>query len=302
MFGDYQRYYVREQSLGEIIRNTFEIYRDFFSDFFLIYLLIVGLPTFLWKYLNFLMSPVHDATIMHWRMNFNLETSLAGWIYITIFLFTTMLTSAVITIMVSETCLGNYPQARRAFSHISTKLLGKLLVTYLIYGLFSIGLFWIAFVTGLFEWALRSIMGLFTNVNYYLARAISPFLFRAIILLLIVWFMFYPLIVVLEGRWGFNAFRRSLKLVWGYYARNYAAQFVLLFLTYAASLIIGIVLGAMSGLVESAAGIAIIGLIVDLVQFIIAPLNLICLVLLYYDLRVRKESYDLAALAEDLRH
>jgi len=37
------------------------------------------------------------------------------------------------------------------------------------------------------------------------------------------------------------------------------------------------------------------------VAMIIAPLFFITVVLLYYDSRVRKEAYDNAALAEDLR-
>jgi hypothetical protein len=36
-------------------------------------------------------------------------------------------------------------------------------------------------------------------------------------------------------------------------------------------------------------------------QTLIAPFSIIGMILLYYDLRVRKEAYDAAALAEDLR-
>ena len=42
-------------------------------------------------------------------------------------------------------------------------------------------------------------------------------------------------------------------------------------------------------------------LVYVLAQTLSAPLSLVMVVLLYYDLRVRKEAYDAAALAEDLR-
>jgi hypothetical protein len=289
MLSEYQRNYVRDQSTGEILGNTFEIYKDFFSEIFFPYFVIVGLPTIIWSLLGEWFLDVQPKTVY--------------WVSICIALFTTMLASAVITVVVSRICLGDYPRVGEAISHISGKLWMKLLVTNVAYYLAAGLLLYLLDWSGALDWAVSSLFGYLRNVtSIQVISVIFPLLFRALFLLMSISFIFYPIIVVLEGRWGFNAFKRSVTLGWGYHLRDYGVQFVLLFLTYVVSVIVGVMFGFLAATMQSPGAFLIFTLLAIIINLILAPLNLVCLVLLYYDVRVRKEAYSNAALALELRH
>src|SRR2546429_739939 len=114
---------------------------------------------------------------------------------------------------------------------------------------------------------------------------------------LLVLTLFYPPIVILEKRWGFNALKRSLKLGYGYYLRSFVVtalifllvvigSFVQLLVQLIASHLVGVFLGSILGY---------------LTTLLITPMGFIYVVLMYYNLRVRKEGYDTETLAAELR-
>jgi len=104
-----------------------------------------------------------------------------------------------------------------------------------------------------------------------------------------------------------DALRRSKLLGKGLYWRNFGIVFLLGIF---AQLILGVIeFGA--GLMIDSAGRAM-GLSIDTVKAgastiggliggLSSPLTFVATILLYYDMRARKEGYDLSALAEDLR-
>ena len=108
------------------------------------------------------------------------------------------------------------------------------------------------------------------------------------------WLIFVPIIVVLENTWGIAAFKRSKNLGKGYYLRTFLLLALIVLCVYPFIGIVGFGLGMLlPGTAQ---------LLIAIVSILVTPLILIVLVLLYYDLRARKEAYDTVALAEDLQH
>ena len=168
-----------------------------------------------------------------------------------------------ITIAVSDICLGNKPSIARSYQKIFSGALGRL------------------FVAGLLQ-TLSVLIGL--------VLCVVP----GVIAML--WFMFTPPAVMLEGFGGTKALQRSKQLAQGYLGRNFL---VLILLIIIGAVIGGIVGGILGGLQLTETFLFRFALLA--IQTLIAPFSITAMILLYYDLRVRKEAYDAAALAEDLR-
>ena len=111
---------------------------------------------------------------------------------------------------------------------------------------------------------------------------------------------------IIEGCKPIEAFRRSFRLVQGNWWRTFAAWILIVLVISGLTILLGILLGLMTVPIASTAeteGIlwrlanAIISL---LGGAIVAPISAIAGALIYFDLRARKEDYDLDALAEQL--
>jgi len=175
--------------------------------------------------------------------------------------------SAATTVAVSEITLGQKPRVARAYSRVFD-VLGRFLWTYL--------LVMVIFIVG---FVLLVVPGVI-----------------AMVLL-----MFATVVVILERRGGFNALKRSIQLGKGYYLRNFGTFLLTIVLVFITEAVIGFVLAfpvmAFDDLQNP-------GILVRLVYAVFSnmftPIILIITALLYYDLRVRKENYDTATLAQDL--
>ena len=111
-------------------------------------------------------------------------------------------------------------------------------------------------------------------------------------------------VVVLEGLGATAAMSRSMNLVRGYWFHVFITMFLLM-------LIIGIIEMAIlwplnmivvAGLAQASPGLgqALSQLVSALASMVFFPLSMAGLVVLYYDLRVRKEGFDLQLLAQHL--
>jgi len=171
-----------------------------------------------------------------------------------------------ITIVLSDICLGTRPDLGRAFRHLSLRSAGLLVGTCLL----SVALC----VLGAL---LLLVPGLVLTVRY----------------------AFVVPVAVLERLSGWQALRRSRELGKGYFRRIFG----IIFLSYAVVFVVSALIGAICGVAMLLVELPphLLGMIANLVALPLAPLPAIVLVLLYYDLRVRKEAYDSAALAEDLK-
>jgi len=120
-------------------------------------------------------------------------------------------------------------------------------------------------------------------------------------------------VAVIEGRGSRGSLGRSLDLVRGFGRKAFNICFGAVVLYYLVQIVIGEILGVafasllgvhavMFGVIVGAgvAGIALTQLIQTVGAMIAIPIVLLPLVLFYYDLRVRKEAFDLQMLAEQL--
>ena len=184
--------------------------------------------------------------------------------------------------------LGNKPSAARSYKRVFSTIPGKLLVT--------------NFLTTMC-WAIPALPLMMLYSNFSKASGAGRILVSAAMIALLALFVtvvlrlfFAPSIVILEGMWAFNALRRSIALTRGYNWRNFAVL-ILLSVVVLVILVVVSTLFILLNMKSAFAG----RIFTVVVAMIIAPLFFITVVLLYYDSRVRKEAYDNAALAEDLR-
>jgi hypothetical protein len=237
--------YLRQQTVGEVLRNAAEIYGRNFGVIFVTYFLPV-FPFGVWQ------NEAQVAKAWGWV-----------WLAFTSSMVASCIAWGAITIAVSDICLGNKPSIARSYRKIFSGALGRLFVASLLQTL---------------------------SVLIGLVLCVVP----GVIAML--WLMFTGPAVMLEGLGGTKALQRSRRLAQGYLGRNFL---VLLLLVIIAVVIVGIAVGILIG---SQLAATFLGRFVLLaMQTLIAPFSIIAMILLYYDLRVRKEAYDAAALAEDLR-
>jgi hypothetical protein len=117
----------------------------------------------------------------------------------------------------------------------------------------------------------------------------------AIVLDIKMWvhFLFIPQSIVIERRGIIDSFRRSWDLVRGSYWRVFGITLLVMFMVSATQGIIGAVVGVPLLFTLPQASVIVSALLGILFQ----PFQYGALTLLYYDLRVRKEGFDLEHLA-----
>jgi hypothetical protein len=181
-------------------------------------------------------------------------------------LFATFFSIGAVTIAVSDICLGNRPSVTRSW-----QLIGRV--------------FWVY-------------TGVFVSVGVIILVGFIAVLVPGLIA--IVMLMFALTVCVIERKGVRESIKRSAALGKGHYWRNFGVWFV-------ASLVVGLVMVA--AMIVALAPMLLFGTDEDdflfhfvqgLLTSLAAPLGQIAIVLLYYDMRVRKENFDGAALAQEL--
>ncbi|MGE5925932.1 MAG: glycerophosphoryl diester phosphodiesterase membrane domain-containing protein [Gemmatimonadota bacterium] len=107
-----------------------------------------------------------------------------------------------------------------------------------------------------------------------------------------------PALVLEDIRAG-RAMSRSWQLTKGFRLRIVGLLFVVMVIVLLPMFALGII-GGMVGSDESRAMAVVFTAVIGVVSLIVTPLLYCVLTLLYYDLRVRKEGYDLEVLASEL--
>jgi hypothetical protein len=176
-----------------------------------------------------------------------------------------------LTIAVSDVCLGNKPSIARSYQKIFGREFARLLGASLLQTLC---------------WLVGFVMCIVPGV------------------IAMLWFMFTPPAVMLEGLGGTKALQRSKQLAKGFLGRNFLVLILLIVIGGAVGGLVGGILGGILGAMQHTAHpgtIFVFRFVSVAVQTLISSFSIVALILLYYDLRARKEAYDAAALAEDLR-
>jgi hypothetical protein len=127
------------------------------------------------------------------------------------------------------------------------------------------------------------------------------------------WIFFVWYVMIVEDRYYGDAIRRSRELAAGQWGRIFAISLLTGVLTFGVSMITGVIAavlqlsfasptGPQGGPAEVPMTISLFqGLLNAGLQTVIAPLTTLLSVLLYFDVRVRKEGFDIELLAREMR-
>lgn len=141
------------------------------------------------------------------------------------------------------------------------------------------------------------VLGAYTVVVLLQIAALVALIIPALVVTAL--YMFVVPIVILEQIGGRRAFKRSCELGRGFYLRNLGTFLLVVVLIF---FLIGLVDGVATLLMTAVHGTGLLlRLALALLGAILAPLLSIPIILLYYDMRVRKEGYGVPQLMEDLK-
>jgi hypothetical protein len=245
---------LREQSAGEIVRNTFATYGRHFRPVFLAFFL----PMFP---LTFLCAELDEGLPERWQ----------GSIAMLAALLVTPFAYAATTLILSDSYLGIRPSVRRAYGAVFRGFALRIISTNFIA-------------------ALAVILGL-------VLLLIPGFIVGA-------WILLVTPVIILERQAHLSAIRRSKQLGDGFHWRNIGVLLVV-----GAILCVFWILGFILCQAVSSFFLAEISgewnswdrYLAALLQAIAEPAVIVALVLIYYDMRIRKEAYDITLLGQDLR-
>ena len=254
--------YVGEKGAGRLIGQSFSIY---FRNFKKIY------PIFLVIYV-----PV--GAMVAW-LQIGDPSFLQAMSGLLIF-FGSILGVAAVTVAVSDICLGNPTGIGRAYERAFSGMVGKLVGTYLLLVLCLVVGFVLLIVPGLVLSAMLIV--------------VMP-------------------VVVMERRGGWQAMKRSMDLGKGKHLRNFGVLIVvglaITIFNFLASFGVGYLaadiwpeIGRDMYYGRAEFGVWFVVFLGTQVAGLLAPIQSVTPVLMYYDLRSRKEAYDLMSLENDLMH
>jgi len=282
--------------LGEILDGSFNIYRRHFGLFMRLSLILVWLPAAAGIYLNlrFSSNPFELLNLF--------EENIAGSIGIAILLVVVwtvcgLLLKAGTIRVISDSYLGREPELGSSLRFGVNKIIPLLLV----------GLSKTLLIILLYGAAVLAVMLL-----YFMGRILGPGVGGLMAFLGIVgaaWFVIWvacaygmttPIVVLEDLPSSFDAFGRSWDLTRG--ARGKIAG-TMIVTSLISQFLPAMVITAMTAAVGAAGNQSLQPLFVvisSLLSIVLAPILPCALTLLYYDLRVRREAFDIQVLSEQL--
>lgn len=274
---------LRPMSISEILDVTFRLYRERFTTFLTI-ALVVYLPfAAIAALVPLAIGPAvvqPTATPTPGTMpSINPGPMIAGGVgMLLLMLIFRPLCIAALTSNISAAYLGQKLSAAESYQRAVPRLL-PLIGTFLLIGV------------------IFGVMGAAVAVLFFvhpLVGTVALITMAVIGIMLTFWFYVVAPVVILEGSSGPVALRRSRELIRGNIGKAFGLSLILFLL----GLIIGAILGAAISFVPGTHANAVLGAFVqNLVQALILPITTAPVVLFYYDLRIRKEAFDLQMLA-----
>lgn len=282
--------------LGEILDGSFNIYRRHFGLFMRLSLILVWLPTALTVYVQVRFSNNPFAMLAVFEQH-TVATILLGLLGIVIFTTAGLLLKAGTVRVISDSYLGQEPELGASLRFGVAKIIPLLLVT-LSKGLLIL-LIYVFGALGIFLMAL-------------LGRLVGPAVGALLIFVggvALVWFVIWvacgygtttPIVVLEDLPSSFDAFGRSWELTGGARGKVFGTVAVTWLLS---QFLPQMVVGGVSGILGAAGNLSLQPLFVvlaSLLGIVLAPILPCALTLLYYDLRVRREAFDLQILSNQL--
>jgi hypothetical protein len=284
---------IRPMNFGEILDGSLVMYRRYFGLFFKLAAVVLAVPVVLLVYVSArwqgaLLTRTQDPTA---------ALSTLAWIFpiaIFYYLASLVLTAGTVRI-ISDAYLGRTPRLQDALSLGLSKM----------WGLVGVGL-------GKFAILLLCMVavGIVFGVLVVLAKALGA----VGVLLMIaagvagVWFVVFalcgygvttPVVVLEELGSAFDAFRRSWELTRGFRGKVFGLGVVAFLLFNVLPAWVMQVPVMITRLTMPGLSIAL-GALATVVPVILAPAIAAVITLMYYDLRVRREAFDLQVLGQQL--
>lgn len=282
--------------LGEILDGSFNIYRRHFGLFMRLSLILVWLPTAMAVYLQvrFSTNPLALLSLIQQHV---LATVGFGLVAVIIWVTSSLMLKAGTIRVISDSYLGQEPELGAALRFGVAKIVPLLLVA-LSKGL----LLALIYLFGLLG------IGLMVVLGRLLGPAIGALMIFAGIIAL-AWLVAWvacgygtttPIVVLEELPSSFDAFGRSWELTRGMRGKVFGTVAVAWLIS---QFLPQMVVGGISGVLGAAGNMALqpfFVVIASLLGIVLAPILPCALTLLYYDLRVRREGFDLQVLSEQL--
>jgi hypothetical protein len=285
---------LRPMDMGEILDGALTIFRRHFGQFMRLSILVVWLPTAMVVYLKVRFNGDPTAMVALFQDHTG-EVILIGLLVLVVWIACALLLQAGTISIISDSYLGREPTVGSALRLGGAKILPLLLVA------FSKGLIFILVYAG-------GALGI--GLLVFVGRLIGPvfsvlFIFFGAVGL--VWLVAYVAcaygvtssVVVLENLdSSFDAFGRSWALTRGAKLKVFGTAAV-------AWLVSQVLPQGAVGVIAAAAGPqsasqSILVVVSSLLSVVLAPILPCALTLLYYDLRVRREGFDLQILGQQL--
>jgi hypothetical protein len=260
--------YLRRRTALETVKDALAIYARNFLPILSVFLLT--LPFSVLR--DYVAEKKYESAVLEELLNATVIS--ASW------LVSVFLVLIVVTVMVSNICRGNKPSPRLALSWANQRMFWRMLATYaVIFCALMLGVYVLQVV-------------IFSSLVWWLRYL----LFLVVLSLVLAFYarvMFVPCVMALERASDFEAFERSKLLGRDFYLRNA----LLVILTVAASVAAYLVVYLIQffALDENALSVP-----ENLGMTLVEPVGGICTVLLYYEMRVRKEGFDQQAMSEEL--
>jgi YD repeat-containing protein len=282
--------------LGEILDGSFNLYRRHFGLFMRLSLILVWLPTAAGIYLNlrFTNSPFELINL--------LEQHVAGSIgifllFLVVWSTCSLLLKAGTIRVISDSYLGREPELGASLRFGVEKIIPLLLV---------------AISKTLLLVVLYVAAGLTVALLYFVGRMISPGLGGLVVFAgavaavwLVTWIlcayaMTTPIVVLEDLTSSFDAFGRSWELTRDARGKVFGTVAVTWLISQFLPQVVVQGLGNALGVAGNQSMQPVFVVVASLLGIVLAPILPCALTLLYYDLRVRREAFDIQVLSEQL--
>lgn len=280
--------------IGEILDGTFNIYRRHFGLFMRLSFVLICVPTVIGVYLvaRIASDPVGFPVWMQEHIGAAIGF---GLLALMVWAVISVLLKAGTVKIISDSYLGHEPSLQGALQFGVGRIvpmllvaLSKALLLILIYAVEVMVLILLASVARMGGAALAVWSGVFGFIGgaWFLAFILCGYALTTVV------------IVLEDLESSFNAFGRSWDLTRGAKLKVFLVWLVMWLLTYFVPLLaylgISVALGPHSSLQM------LLAILSPVVGVALAPLPACALTLVYYDLRVRREAFDLQILSDQL--
>ncbi len=280
--------------LGEILDGSFNIYRRHFGLFMRLSLILVWLPTAAYIYLSLRLSKTPFEALSFFQEH--VASSIGIFLLsVVVWAACSLLLKAGTVRIISDSYLGQEPELGASIRFGVDRIIPLLLVT---------------FSKGLLIILLYLVSAVAVGALYFMGKLVGIGGFMIFIgVVAAFWFLAWvlcayatttPIVVLEDLSSSFDAFSRSWELTRGARLKVFGTVVVAWLISV---FLPQLVVSGISGVLGVAGNDSLqpfFVVVASLLGIVLAPILPCALTLLYYDLRVRREAFDLQVLSEQL--